>query len=171
MIYDFYKDVGYSAIIVFFVLSLIVTGLTVWQVFCTVRFSKQHILSKTKIEIFIIEFFIRIIIVITTLILSIAFIVNLIKLSKMYYLYDSNKCSIITGNISQISSERNDYRDNEQYDISFNIDNTHFSNTNISCTKELLDELLELENNEITVFYTKTDSGYFIHSIRKGGLS
>ena len=164
MIYDFYKEVGYTAIIVFFVLSLLVIGLMIWQVCCIVKLSRQHILSK-------IELFIRIGIVMIPLVLSIAFIVNFVKLSTIYYLYDSNKCSMITGNIRQISSERDDYRGNEGYDISFNIDDTHFSNTNIICTKELLDELSALENNEITVFYTKTNRGYFIHSIRRGALS
>ena len=137
-------------------------SITVWQVTIIVKTLKQYDLSKSKIKLFI-----RIVAVIITLILSVAFITNLSKLCKMYYLYDSNKCSIITGKISQIDSKRDDYRGDEQYDISFNVQNIRFSDTNITCTKELLSELMELENNEVTVSYTKTDSGYFIHSIRK----
>ena len=162
MIYDFYKDIGYLAIIIFFILSLLLMGLTVRQVFCTIKFCTRHILSKAKIE-----FFLRIIIIITFLILGVIFIANFIKLSHMYYLYKSNKCSVITGNLTQITSVRNDYRDNEQYDISFNVGSIDFSDNNMNCSKDLREELLELENSEITVYYTKTDSGYWIHSIVK----
>lgn len=163
MIYDFYKEIGYIGIVAYLLLSLLLTSLAVWQVIIIVKNFIKHTCLNAKIELFI-----RITVAVLTLILSVAFITNLLRLTKMYYLYSSNQCSIITGNISEINSIRDDYRDNEEYEISFNIGNTRFSNTNINCSKELLNELMKLENSEVTVSYTKTKNGYFIHSIKKG---
>ena len=162
MIYDFYKDIGYIGIIIYLMLSLLFTSLAVWQMIILVKTFIKQACSNAKVELFI-----RIVILILTLIFSVYFIISSFKLTKMYYLYSSNKCSIITGNISEINAIRNDDRDIEEYEISFNIGNTQFSENNINCSPELLDELTKVEGSEVTVFYTKTKSEYFIHSIQK----
>lgn len=162
MIYNFYKEIGYIGIIIYLILSLLFISLTVWQLIIFVKTFMKQTCSNAKVELFI-----RIAIFILTLILSVSFIMSSFKLTKMYYLYSFNKCSIITGDFSLINVIRDDYRDNEEYEISFNIGNIQFSKTNINCSSELLNELTKLEGSEVTVFYTKTKSGYFIHSIQK----
>ena len=162
MIYNFYKEIGYIGIIIYLMLSLLFTSLAVWQMIIIVKTFIKQACSNAKVVLFI-----RTVIFILTVILSISFIISSLKLTKMYYLYSSNKCSIITGNISELNAIRDDYRNNEEYEISFNIGNTQFSKTNINCSPELLDKLKKVENSEVTVFYTKTKSGYFIHSIQK----
>lgn len=164
IIYNFYDFDGYIGIISYLILTGIIGGATVNVCIKMIRFLRNLNISAYKLDAML-----AVIACVIPLIICIFFTMNSFKLTKMYYLYSTDKCSIITGNMSEINAIRNDYRGNEEYEISFRIGNTEFSENNIKCSRKMLSELIKVEGSEVTVFYTKTKTGYFIHSIQKSG--
>ena len=160
IIYNFFDESGFYSMIFFIVVSTILLCLTVWILYKIRKIGLRDTFGKNVVG--------SILRTLALLIPIIAFIFtswHSVSLGREYYLYSRNDYIKITGTLSQVSEVRNDYRNNELYDISFCVNDDKFENSNISCSKELLDKLIETEGEEITVYYSKIKGREFVYFI------
>jgi hypothetical protein len=160
MIYDFHQDIGYLALAFYALLCLLLLAFMVWLGIHLVKLLRKGAGNFNKIEIGI-----RSAIILVTLI-PFVFCIDLFSSScaKVYRLHTETYLQE-TGTLSFLTAERDDYRDDIMYDVSFIVNGVSFANNNLVVDEALLEKLRFCEQKTVTVAYELTEDGVFVYFI------
>ena len=162
MIYNYFEDVGYVALTIFLVLAILLFGIALGY---TIKFVKLYITTTSRANI--IELFVQLLVLLVLFVLFVFFSYNAMKLGKVYHCYNTKGYKVVEGVLYDVNGSRNDYRSEEQYDVSFYVNGVKFENTNISCSKDLLVKLSDAEGRNVVIYYTG-EKEYFIYVVALG---
>lgn len=158
MIYDFHQDIGYLALAFYALLCLLLLSVIIWLGTMLVK-------SLRGKSINMIEIGIRSAIILVTLI-PFVFCIDLFSSScaKVYRLHTETYLQE-TGTLSSLTAERDDYRDDIMYDVSFIVNGVSFANNNLVVDEALLEKLRFCEQKTVTIAYELTEDGVFVYFI------
>ena len=158
MIYDFHQDIGYLALAFYALLCLLLLSVIIWLGTMLVKSLRGKSINKIEIGI-------RSAIILVTLI-PFVFCIDLFSSScaKVYRLHTETYLQE-TGTLSSLTAERDDYRDNIMYDVSFIVNGVSFANNNLVVDEALLGKLRFCEQKTVTVAYELTEDGVFVYFI------
>ena len=158
MIYDFHQDIGYLALAFYALLCLLLLSVIIWLGTMLVKSLRGKSINKIEIGI-------RSAIILVTLILFV-FCIDLFSSScaKVYRLHTETYLQE-TGTLSSLTAERDDYRDDIMYDVSFIVNGVSFANNNLVVDEALLEKLRFCEQKTVTVAYELTEDGVFVYFI------
>lgn len=144
LIYDYYADRGILGVIFSGVMSIVFLTGAVIQIIVFVRsYRREHP----------VELFARGFAFVITSVLLISFIRFFIPLEKGFYLYATQDYTEVSGTLSEVSGEAEEYRNSVFYNISFYVDDMRFEDTNVRCSREVLERMIGLEGEKISVAY------------------
>ena len=158
MIYDFHQDIGYLALAFYALLCLLLLSVIIWLGTMLVKSLRGKSINKIEIGI-------RSAIILVTLI-PFVFCIDLFSSScaKVYRLHTESYLQE-TGTLSSLTAERDDYRDDIMYDVSFIVNGVSFANNNLVVDEALLEKLRFCEQKTVTVAYELTEDGVFVYFI------
>ena len=158
MIYDFHQDIGYLALAFYALLCLLLLSVIIWLGTMLVKSLRGKSINKIEIGI-------RSAIILVTLI-PFVFCIDLFSSScaKVYRLHTETYLQE-TGTLSSLTAERDDYRDDIMYDVSFIVNGVSFANNNLVVDEPLLEKLRFCEQKTVTVAYELTEDGVFVYFI------
>ncbi len=158
MIYDFHQDIGYLALAFYALLCLLLLSVIIWLGTMLVKSLRGKSINKIEIGI-------RSAIILVTLI-PFVFCIDLFSSScaKVYRLHTETYLQE-TGTLSSLTAERDDYRDDIMYDVSFIVNGVSFANNNLVVDEALLEKLRFCEQKTVTVAYELTEDGVFVYFI------
>ena len=155
ILYDYYYDGSFVS--VFF---SILTVVCLFALICLIKYSVKNI-KKYGFNLPNILWMCAVAVVLTVTV-SCSF--NAYRLFKFDIMYSNHRYETVAGTLRIIEIERDDYRDAEQYDVIFTVDDVLFDNTN-SFTKEQKDQLVERDNKTIMVHYNYVGKKPMIYEI------
>ena len=158
MIYDFHQDIGYLALAFYALLCLLLLSVIIWLGTMLVKSLRGKSINKIEIGI-------RSAIILVTLI-PFVFCIDLFSsaCAKVYRLHTETYLQE-TGTLSSLTAERDDYRDDIMYDVSFIVNGVSFANNNLVVDEALLEKLRFCEQKTVTVAYELTEDGVFVYFI------
>ena len=158
MIYDFHQDIGYLALAFYALLCLLLLSVIIWLGTMLVKSLRGKSINKIEIGI-------RSAIILVTLI-PFVFCIDLFSSScaKVYRLHTETYLQE-TGTLSSLTAERDDYRDDIMYDVSFIVNGVSFANNNLVVDEALLEKLRFCEQKTVKIAYELTEDGVFVYFI------
>ncbi len=158
MIYDYFKDIGNKAMIVYGFLAILFIIIILAFIISLIFGNKTQFESIVKISACIILF----------LILSLSIVPNLITQYKMKTEYSKGECITIVGQLHNIKIEYYGGR-GETYDVSFCVDDELFSKS-LNTTKEIADKIQKCADKQVSICYSTNydiyEEGKVIYSIK-----
>ena len=159
-LYNFEKTYFWCAA----VLLLIAITLLVLSIYQVVLLIKTLRVNAAKISVQ--EIIPRSILLVVLIGFTIVFSIHLTMLIPMCGRILTKNYTTTTGAITNIHVVRNDYRDNEEYDLSFTIGETTFENAMNTFTKEQVENISSKEHQIVTINYAYVNNTLVIYAIK-----
>lgn len=103
--------------------------------------------------------------IIVMLCIAIVFLVNSFRVGRIFFPVLTGEEKMVVGELTQIEIVSNDYRDEQAYDIMFEVNGIKFQETINTYSESEMIAILKNEGNKVKVTYTEQDDSFVVYTI------